>query len=80
MSQQKTMTGINTPFCGDLRSKNYFLLDVIPTEESQYMGDSHHCWCFHTQQAIGPDRGIVLPNRCVPGRKCYRSALSEPKD
>jgi hypothetical protein len=24
---------------------------------------------------IGPDSGRVHPNRCVPGRECYSSAL-----
>jgi hypothetical protein len=78
MNQESTetkKTGVQTPFCGDLRSKQFFLLDVIPTEESQYLDQSGHCWCYHTQQVVGPDRGIVMPSRCVPGRKCYRSAL-----
>jgi hypothetical protein len=68
-------TAVQTPFCGDLRSKNFFLLDALPTNAGQYLDDSHHCWCYHTQQVVGPDGGIVNPSRCVPGRTCYRSAL-----
>jgi hypothetical protein len=67
-----------TPFCGDLRSKRYFMLDTIPTEAEQYYDPSGHCWCFHTQQPIGPDGSQVAPEECIPGRRCYRSALAAP--
>jgi hypothetical protein len=67
-----------TPFCGNLRSKNFFMLDVLPTHASQYLDASNHCWCFHTQQVIGPDGRQVEPEACVPGRSCYRSALELP--
>lgn len=65
-----------TPFCGDLRSKKYFMLDVIAVEAEQYLDASGHCWCYHTQQVIGPDGELVEPKECVPGRACYRSALA----
>jgi hypothetical protein len=64
-----------TPFCGELRSKKYFMLDVIPSEPDQYYDPSGHCWCYHTQQPVGPDGRFVAPERCVPGRDCYRSGL-----
>ena len=67
-----------TAFCGDLRSKRYFMLDTIATEAEHYLDPSGHCWCYHTQQPIGPDGQQVTPERCVPGRRCYRSALSAP--
>jgi hypothetical protein len=67
-----------TPFCGDLRSKKFFLLDQVPTQESDLLDGSAHCWCYHTQQPIGPDGGLVSPYECSPGRGCYRSALSQP--
>ena len=73
-----TETTLATPFCGDLRSKNFFMLDVVATDASQYLDASGHCWCYHTQQVIGPDGSPVRPDRCTPGRRCYRSALSEP--
>ena len=69
-------TPIQTPFCGDLRSKRFLMLDTIPTDAEQYMDPSQHCWCYHTQQVIGPDGGFVGPEDCVPGRTCYRSALA----
>lgn len=65
-----------TPFCGELRSKKYFLLDTIASEASDLMDGSGHCWCHHTQQPIGPDGLHVLPDLCTPGRSCYRSALT----
>lgn len=67
---------IQTPFCGDLRSKKFFLLDQIARTAEDYLDASEHCWCYHTQQVVGPDGNIVTPHRCVPGRACYRSALS----
>jgi hypothetical protein len=65
-----------TPFCGDLRSKQFFMLDGVAQKAEDYLDASNHCWCYHTQQTVGPDGGIVMPQRCVPGRSCYRSALA----
>jgi hypothetical protein len=66
-----------SPFCGELRSKKYFMLNEMPTEASHYLDDSDHCWCYVTQQVVGPDGGKVHPERCIAGRGCYRSALAE---
>ena len=68
---------LESPFCRELRSKRFFLLDSLPTEAEQYMDASNHCWCYETQQSIGPDGGKVNPNRCVPGRSCYQSAFAD---
>jgi hypothetical protein len=62
-------------FCGSLRSKKFFMIDALPTEASQYLDASNHCWCRMTQQVIGPDGGSVHPESCVAGRDCYRSAF-----
>jgi hypothetical protein len=67
---------VNSPFCGSLRSKKFFMMDVLATEAAQYLDSSNHCWCRETQQVIGPDGGRVRPERCVPGRSCYVSALA----
>ena len=67
-----------TPFCGDLRSKKYFVLQAPATDSEQYLDLSGYCWCYHTQHSIGPDGGDAHPLDCVPGRSCYRSALAEP--
>ena len=72
----QSLTVINTPFCGDLRSKKFFLLDQIATSADDYLDASNHCWCYHTQQVVGPDGNIVTPDRCGSGRSCYRSALA----
>lgn len=66
---------IESPFCGSLRSKKFFMMDGLATEADQYLDSSNHCWCRETQQVIGPDGGRVQPHRCVPGRSCYSSAL-----
>ncbi|MCV5263377.1 hypothetical protein OFC55_37540, partial [Escherichia coli] len=59
-----------SPFCGALRSKKFFMLDVVPTDASQYLDASNYCWCGETQRAVGPDGGRVHPERCRPGRSC----------
>lgn len=71
-------TILQTPFCGDLRSKKFFMLDTIPTDPQQYYDPSGHCWCYHTQKPIGPDGLQVSPEQCGTDRKCYRSALAKP--
>jgi hypothetical protein len=65
-----------TPFCGDLRSKKFFMIDGLPADESDFLDPSGHCWCYHTQQPLGPDGSLVGPRECVSGRTCYRSALA----
>jgi hypothetical protein len=65
-----------TPFCADLRSKKFYMLDVIPTKAEQYIDASGHCWCFKTDIVLGPDGSHALPEKCVPGRSCYKSALA----
>jgi hypothetical protein len=66
---------VNSPFCSSLRSKKFFMMDGLATEASQYLDSSNHCWCRETQQVVGPDGNRVRPERCVPGRSCYSSAL-----
>jgi hypothetical protein len=63
-------------FCSSLRSKKFFLIDALPTEASQYLDGSNHCWCRVTQQVTGPDGGSVRPEACVAGRDCYSSAFA----
>jgi len=62
-------------FCASLRSKKFFMMDALPTEASQYLDGSNHCWCRVTQQVIGPDGAPVDPGACVAGRSCYSSAF-----
>lgn len=68
---------VESPFCRKLRSKKFFMMDALATEAGQYLDASNHCWCFETQQVVGPDGGKVYPERCMPGRSCYKSALAD---
>ncbi len=68
---------VDSPFCRELRSKKYFMLNRLATDASHYLDDSDHCWCCVTQQVVGPDGGKVTPYQCIPGRGCYKSALSD---
>jgi hypothetical protein len=75
LANESAGTSVQSPFCGALRSKKFFMMDTLATDASQYLDASNHCWCRETQQVLGPDGGRVKPNRCVPGRACYTSAL-----
>ena len=66
---------VQSAFCASLRSKKFFMRDALPTEASDYLDASNHCWCRMTQQVIGPDGGIVNPEACVNGRACFSSAF-----
>ena len=78
MDTAKTVgSGVQTPFCGDLRSKKYYLMDGIPTKAEEYLDPSNHCWCRVTQLVVGPDDSKAGPEYCRPGRKCYKSALPD---
>ncbi len=67
---------VQSPFCGELRSKKFFMLDVLPTEEDQFLDSSNHCWCYQTQQVVGPDGLPVHPASCTAGRACYVNSLN----
>ena len=66
---------LQSPFCGSLRSKKFFLLDRLATKAEDYLDGANHVWCTHTQEVIGPDNARVTPERCTPGRSCYSSAI-----
>jgi hypothetical protein len=66
---------VESPFCGSLRSKKFFMTNGLAADESDYLDSTEHCWCRETQLVFGPDGGRAHPSRCVPGRSCYSSAL-----
>lgn len=74
---ETTVAVLNSPYCSELRSKKYFYLETIATDAGQYLDGSNHCWCYDTQQVVGPDGSKAAPARCVPGRSCYHSALAD---
>lgn len=75
-SQPKANSDVTeTPFCADLRSKQFYLLDVIPSKAEDYLDPSGCVWCYHTQVPIGPDGLHAGPHECNSSRSCYRSAL-----
>ena len=68
---------VNSPFCRELRSKRYFYLQEMPTEEHHFLDASRHCWCRRTMQAVGPDGERAIPRNCKPDRACYHSRFEE---
>jgi hypothetical protein len=75
-SEEATATApVQSPFCGRLRSKKYFMLDRLATSAEDYIDGANHVWCFETQEVIGPDNRRVSPENCGPGRSCYVSAI-----
>jgi hypothetical protein len=71
---------LKTPFCGDLRSKKFYMRDAIPTCAEDYIDSSGHTWCYNTQMPLGPDGMHATPHECGPDRACYRSALQTPDE
>ena len=72
---QPQTTAFQSPFCSELRSKKFYMLQGIATEAAEYMDGSNSIWCFKTQLPVGPDGGKVCTEKCVAGRGCYQSAL-----
>jgi hypothetical protein len=66
---------VQSPFCGQLRSKKFFMLDRLAASAEDYIDGANHVWCFETQEVIGPDNCRVAPDNCIPGRSCYVSAV-----
>ena len=66
---------VQSPFCGALRSKKFFLLDRLASSADDYLDAANHVWCCETQEVIGPDNRRVDPDACGPGRACYSSAV-----
>lgn len=60
-----------SPFCTRLRTKKYYFLEAPALTEADLLDASGHCWCSVTQQSVGPDGDIVLPDECRAQRKCY---------
>jgi len=77
--KSKKLEVLKTPFCGDLRSKKYFMSEQILTEAEDYHDASGYTWCYNTQMPIGPDGSRAAPEYCGQGRSCYRSAFQEPE-
>jgi hypothetical protein len=66
---------VQSPFCGQLRSKKYFMLDHLAASAEDYIDGANHVWCCETQEVIGPDNRLVSAENCTPGRSCYSSAV-----
>lgn len=69
---------LQTPFCGELRSKKFYMRDGIASTEEDYYDSTGLTWCYHTQMALGPDGKDAYPEACGPNRSCYRSAVAQP--
>ena len=41
---------LQSPFCGSLRSKKFFMLDRLATSADEYLDAANHVWCCETQE------------------------------
>ena len=82
VSEESTASGaveiMQSPYCREIRSKKYFFLREMPTEDHHLKDGSNHCWCRATMKAYGPDGELTRPEDCTASRSCYRS-LFEPE-
>lgn len=61
------------PPCQLLKAKNSFgMLEQGGESWAGIEDPNAQYWCIRTAGAIGPDNGLVGPDVCVRGRKCYR--------
>ena len=74
----RSLEVLQTPFCGELRSKKFYLRDQLASSAEDYIDGSGHIFCYLTQMPIGPDGCAAHPDNCGPDRVCYRSALEKP--
>lgn len=68
---------VTSPFCRELRSKKYYFLQEMASEEHHLLDATNHCWCSVTMQAIGPDGERAYAGDCKPDRPCYKSLFAE---
>ena len=45
-------------------------LDDVVWDDRDYPGDGYY-WCLCTGRDVGPDDELVVPDTCLPGRRCY---------
>lgn len=67
-----------TKYCRFLRAKNpYGRLEG--GENPWLLADDSNtiCWCIKSSGGAGPDNGLVAPDRCKPGRRCYEKPRDE---
>jgi hypothetical protein len=69
------MTQSPGSFCKELRSKKFYSLGRLPVFAGDYLDESQHCWCHHTEQEFGPDGDPARPERCVSPRACWTPFL-----
>jgi hypothetical protein len=58
------------PVCARLKTK---MLYVIGREDAAFDRPTSTApwWCLETMSQVGPDDGLVAPERCRPGRSCF---------
>jgi hypothetical protein len=66
-----------SPICRHFRTKAFYT-------EGRHIVDPADCaptpsgWCVHTTMILGPDDVLCSPERCRPGRACFRAASGTP--
>jgi hypothetical protein len=62
-------------YCRHLLSKGMYITgEMNPRDANLGVGDGH-CWCGQTQNAFGPDGGLVERKLCITGRKCHAELM-----
>ena len=64
-----------TKYCRFLRAKDSYGRLGGGSDNWLINDDSNMvCWCIRSAGGTaGPDNGLVTPERCVPGRRCYKA-------
>ena len=57
--------------CRALKTKALYITGAEPDPGLAAVGVQ--CWCVHTMGTVGPDDGLVIPERCRAGRECFEA-------
>ncbi|MFQ6041687.1 MAG: hypothetical protein ACE5PV_12590 [Candidatus Poribacteria bacterium] len=73
--QKKPQIAVHRSICQNLRTKASYVPGV---RTENYLIESDpmtQYWCVKTMKVIGPDDKFVVPEDCMPERKCFKSLL-----
>ena len=62
--------------CREFRRKtDYYVSDAVGRPEHEACPE--YPWCERTLKTVGPDGGLVICDRCRPGRGCFVPVLRD---
>ena len=71
-AKENSLNVVTQPACLHLLSKGMLVTEQLhPADDPIEPTGDGNCWCNKTQNALGPDDGLVEREACVSSRSCY---------